>query len=139
MTSKTSHDWERAMLAACAGWLLPGLGHWVRGEPRRAALLALSLGLLWGGGLLIGGLSVIDHGSSREWFVRAGQLAIAPSLLADVLRVFVTQSEGIRLVESLGPAHEQGVLWTGVAGYLNVLVLLDLLLPRAQAREGEGA
>jgi hypothetical protein len=136
MTSKKgARDWDMALGAALAGWLVPGLGHWLRGEPRRAALLACALGTLWGGGLLIGGLSVIDHTSSQEWFVRMGQFAMAPSLGVDVLRAFAAERDALRLVESLGPARQQGVLWTGVAGYLNVLVLLDLLMPRA--REGE--
>ena len=55
---QTLDQWNPA--AAFFTWLLPGLGHWMLGHRRRAVILGGAILLLWLGGLLIGGIGVID-------------------------------------------------------------------------------
>lgn len=54
--------------AGVAGLLLPGLGHVVLGQPRRAAAIAAGILGLFLGGLLLGGLDTIDSREDRLWF-----------------------------------------------------------------------
>ena len=117
--------------AAVAAWLVPGLGHVVLGERERGAVIGVTIGLLWLLGLLIGGVCVIDRQAHPAWFV--GQAMTAPSLVSDY--VFRTRlkpgyrhpGDGPGSYEpSFGRPNEQGVLYTALAGLLNLLAVLDV-------------
>lgn len=54
-----------ALLAACA---FPGAGHFVRGEKSRAAAVCTGVMGLFLGGMLVGGIDVIDSKEDRPWF-----------------------------------------------------------------------
>ncbi|MEQ8317073.1 MAG: hypothetical protein RIE77_14465 [Phycisphaerales bacterium] len=55
-------------VAGVAGLLLPGLGHVVLRQPRRAVAVALGVLGLFFGGLLVGGIDTIDSREDRLWF-----------------------------------------------------------------------
>lgn len=135
--------------AAVAAWLLPGLGHLMSGEVKRGIILAVAIGSLWVGGLLIGGIGVVqskaDNGQVRPWFL--GQMLIAPSLVVeythDRYRALYGGSEPDpdpdkpTLYEpSYGRPHEIGTLYTALAGLLNLLAILDVAYraPRSTAK-----
>ncbi len=118
--------------AAVAAWLLPGLGHWLLGERRRAAVLAAAIGALWMLGLIIGGIGVFDARRNTWWFV--GQMLTAPSVVAEQVRErFIPErdtpedTQGISYVPPLGRTAEQGVLFTALAGLLNLLAMIDVM------------
>lgn len=56
--------------------LFPGLGHLVRGEPRRALFAAIGVLGMFFGGLLIGGVDVVDSKEDKWWFY--GQAFVGP-------------------------------------------------------------
>ncbi|HYF16183.1 MAG TPA: DUF6677 family protein [Phycisphaerales bacterium] len=66
-----------ALFAAC---VLPGLGHAARGE--RARGLAIGVGVLglFAGGVLIGGIDVVDRREDGVWFL--GQALVGPVAIA---------------------------------------------------------
>ena len=142
-------------LAAICAWLLPGSGHVVIGQARRGIILSVAILTLWAGGLLIGGVSCIEvrspEGQVRPWFL--GQMFIAPSLAvawyhqslragvapgnepgrADYPDDFAVASipmpdDRVPAYEpSFGRVAEQGVLYTALAGMLNLLAIIDVL------------
>ncbi|MEM9419696.1 MAG: DUF6677 family protein [Planctomycetota bacterium] len=128
---RQSPKWNFA--AAFLGWLLPGLGHFILGQPHRAVILGTTIGSLWLSGLLIGGISVIDRNDHPAWFL--GQMLIAPSFAANQYRVkLVREHDGTFDPEDNPPfepafarAHEQGTLFTSLAGLLNLLAIIDVL------------
>lgn len=63
-------------LAALAAIAFPGLGHFVLGEKRRAALIAAGVLGLFTSGALIGGIDAIDRKENPVWFV--GQALTGP-------------------------------------------------------------
>lgn len=63
-------------LAGVAAIVFPGAGHLVRREPRRAALIAIGILGLFFGGILVGGVDVIDSREDRVWFF--GQALVGP-------------------------------------------------------------
>jgi hypothetical protein len=118
--------------AVVAGWLLPGLGHLLLGLRLRGVILMVSITGLWLGGLLIGGVSVVDFQKHRFWFV--GQMLIAPSLGVEMAHRKLAAAgtphpdDPARLYEpSFGHTNEQGLLFTSLAGLLNLLAMFDVL------------
>jgi len=55
-------------VAGVAAWVLPGLGHVLLGQPRRAAAVAVGVLGLFFGGLLVGGIDTVDSREDRLWF-----------------------------------------------------------------------
>lgn len=133
-------------LAALAAWLLPGLGHVVIGERRRGYILMASIMALWLAGTLIGGISVFDRVEHKFWYL--GQMLVAPSVVMEIThnhllrpRPGVTPEPGDDPVyePSFGRVNEQGVLYTALAGLLNLLAIIDVAYrePARTARRGE--
>lgn len=123
------------LAAAALGWVLPGLGHILIGHVGRGVILAVTIGSLWMGGLLIGGITVIDRQHHPAWFI--GQMFLAPSLVVNRyhqhLRDRYHRDVGTRADVSpgyepaFGKPEEQGTLYTSLAGLLNLLVVIDVL------------
>ncbi len=129
------------LAAAAAGWLVPGLGHWFIGQRQRAVILAVTIGSLWVTGLVIGGLDVCDRQRNSAWFIL--QSLVAPSLAVDWYQSQLlpiksdedwSSTELVRsaMEPSFGHPNEQGILYTALAGLLNLLVILDVIY-----RDGE--
>jgi len=128
--------------AAVAAWLVPGLGHLLIGQRARGLVLGTTILSLWTAGLLIGGISVIEHrdqdGKWRFWFI--GQAMVAPSLPVDYVhtklrrehrrnhhgQVPMPHHDTTPYVPAYGRAHEQGTLYTALAGLLNLLAILHV-------------
>jgi len=119
--------------AAFAAWVLPGLGHAVLGEHRRGLILFGGIGLLWLSGLLIGGVSVCDRYRHSAWFL--GQVLVAPSLAVNHYQQYLKRQpdhppmpgEAHDYEPSYGHMSEQGVLFTALAGLLNLLAMIDVI------------
>ncbi len=133
MTRETSLPrWH--FIGAIAAWLLPGLGHLLLGQWRRGLILMVSIGLLWLSGFFIGGVSVLDRKGHPIWFM--GQMLLAPSVIVDVFHRSLQEPNSQpprpdnpagRYKPSYGHVHEQGVLYTSLAGMLNLLAVIDVL------------
>ena len=121
MSHPNSSRWHPA--AAVAAWLLPGLGHVLLGQNRRGGFIAVGVLGLWALGLLIGGLSVISRDAHPLWFL--GQMLLAPSLIAEAIGVYFQNAS--LLTESFGRPAEHGLLFTSLAGLLNLMATLDVL------------
>ncbi len=119
--------------AAIAGWVLPGMGHALIGERKRGMIIGITIGILWVAGLLVGGVSVIDRAENGAWFV--GQVLAGPSIVIDyVVQVHLKPrarvagaSDGPPYEPSFGHVKEQGILYTALAGLLNLLAILDVV------------
>ncbi len=167
--------------AAVASWIVPGLGHWILGLRRRGVVLCISILSLWLGGILIGGISVLDRadraeGPARDYAQRGngtsmwffGQALIAPSIVIQKVRanMFVDfanlkiqdRQRGLQndshdnvfleptsfrptppYEPSIGRVAEQGVLFTALAGLLNLLAMIDVLYCDPQYRRDRDA
>ena len=105
--------------AAITGWVVPGLGHMLLGQKGRGLIIAAGIGLMWVGGLLIGGVGVIDREQHPVWFF--GQLLVGPSIAVDFFRPYLDYQPALARV------HEQGMLYVAMAGLLNLLAMIDVL------------
>lgn len=125
------------LTAALAAWALPGLGHALLGDIRRGLIIGIAIAALWISGLAIGGVGSIHRERHPFWFL--GQALLAPSLAVQYARntflVEATAPEDLErdlpgrivYVPAYGHTSEQGVLYTALAGLLNLLAIIDVV------------
>lgn len=145
---------------AAATWLLPGAGHWLLGRRDKAVVLFLTVMGLWVIGLWIGGVSVIDRQQDAEgarsrvspWFLAQGMMGCSWGVdywHQGLKRVSVERFGGPPLPSdkpgavyepARGRSAELGTLYTAMAGMLNLLVMLEVVMVREETVErNEGA
>jgi hypothetical protein len=147
MASSTA---DRALRPAAAilAWVFPGLGHISLGERKRGGLIMFGVLFLFLGGLLIGGVDVVDRRRDHLWFYAqmfCGPLAFAADFANQTLVARPPESwrgdptwrqrYGARDPEVLGQLHgtslakvnEIGTLFVALAGLMNLVVMLDAL------------
>lgn len=126
-------------LLAC---LFPGLGYVYLGQLRRAAYVAIGVLGLYVGGLLVGGISVVDRVDDKWWFYL--QCGVGPATLVvdhlnqsqkHLTRDGPTVQTAYR--RSLGKVYEVGALSAGLAGMMNLIAIIDCLMhaPPVRARQ----
>jgi hypothetical protein len=153
-------------LVAIAGWVVPGAGYWLIGQRLRGLVVGVTILLLFVGGLLIGGMRVIDSPfieaaderaqrqqdealarkenanyappsvvvrllHQKPWFIPqivAGPIALAANYVAVNWGSHVDPGS-LREAQGVAPSHarvnEIGVLYTAVAGMLNLMAIID--------------
>lgn len=158
MPAHTEHD-ELGFdpVAGVLALLMPGLGHFARGERFRGVMIAVGVLGLFFGGMLVGGMSVVDRASKRPEtrisFI--GQAFVGPIALGvnaihqSTFKVMVQDtdrrsgrpiqrqagpSEHPKYRVSVGKMHELGVLAALLAGMLNFIAFLDALMPNLRRR-----
>lgn len=139
-----SNDQQPADLhigAAVLAWLWPGLGHFSLGRPKRGGLIMFGVLFLVITGLLVGGVDCVDRKEDRLWFLAqalCGPVAFGVDFVNQ--SIVKTQPEDKRLfTTSLGHVNEMGTLFIALAGLMNLVVILDVLVDCPHARAGEEA
>jgi len=127
----------RAPIAAILAWLIPGLGHIFLGHKVRGVIFLVVITLTFWTGVAVGGVKCVDphkplqqqsstphhRGRARSWWFFAqimnGGYAVA------------THAVGVRSqrVSYLSwPSGDIASVYTGVAGLLNLLIIIDALV-----------
>jgi hypothetical protein len=107
--------------AMVLNWLVPGAGHWMLGERVRGMIFFIAVTLTYWVGILIGGaFSTVNVKTNTAWFfaeVFAGGYTILALLLGRLPGAMPSYSKTLDLA----------TIYTGVAGLLNIFVILDIL------------
>jgi TM2 domain-containing membrane protein YozV len=120
---------NRLLLAPLLGWIVPGLGHAYLGRRGKGLFFGILILALFAGGVLLSGGHSVSWARERLWFLgEAG--ALAPTLLAAWISGLVPQVH-------VSPHHQVGLLYTTVAGLLNVVVAMDAFGIALAASRGE--
>lgn len=125
-TSNPQNEETFQPLAGLMAIVFPGLGHGVLGDWKRAGLICLGVMGLFLGGMLIGGIDVVDRRDDKWWFVL--QAGVGPtafltnSIHQNRVRV---NGESDPSNQSLGRVNEVGSLYAGMAGLLNLIAIID--------------
>ncbi|MEI7658223.1 MAG: DUF6677 family protein [Phycisphaerae bacterium] len=133
-----------------AAIVLPGLGHFIGGERLRGLLIAVGVLGLFFGGMLIGGIDVIDSREDRVWFF--GQALVGPTAFAvdwahqTQFKVIDPNTKQLRTafpgegrdasgmavpggtppnIKSINKVNDIGTLYATIAGMLNLICILD--------------
>jgi hypothetical protein len=103
-------------LVGVAGWWIPGAGHWIIGQPKRAAIIFFSIAFLFVLGIWLGSIAVIDARTPWYWAQMLNSPAVA--YLAHL-------SGSVYHLDSYGKPREIGEIYTGMAGMLNLLCVIN--------------
>lgn len=127
MTISTKSSSTFTPIAAILAWLWPGLGHISLGYRKRGILVMAGVLFLFLGGILIGGVDVVDRRNDKLWFFAqavCGPIAFATDLLN---QRFLSSEEDVIERKSVSHVNEIGTLFTALAGLMNLVVILDVL------------
>ncbi len=120
-------------LAAILAWLVPGAGHFYLGLRKRAVLLFIAIELTFFIGLYIGTLRIVNPAQSMFWFlaqILTGLNTIIAYLLSTTLPDLYPESTVTVIYDW---SYYMAVLYTGVAGLLNLLAVFDTIIRAGQA------
>lgn len=126
---RTIKSASSAPMAALFAWLLPGLGHWWIGDRKRGIIFFVVTSVTFWGGVAVGGVrSSVTIRDNGPWI--AAQLCMGPQAM--VALQWSRHLESIERDKGLNfkapwPASDIGVVYAGVAGLLNLLIILDVL------------
>jgi hypothetical protein len=133
MKAKTEPNADRGTSAAAAAvfaWLLPGLGHWWIGERARGVIFFVVIGVTFWGGIAVGGVrSTVAPTGNGAWI--AAQLCMGPQTFMALYFNHRLESRTTNAAKDLyqapWPASSTAVVYSGVAGLLNLLVIIDVM------------
>lgn len=111
-----------------AGWIIPGGGHFLIKQPRRAIIVFVTIVLTFATGLYIGSIGVIDSVGGWAWYI--AQMMVTPMVW--ILDYLVRSGS----YHSYGRPCDLGQIYTAVAGLLNLLCVLSAMY-MAYAGRGE--
>jgi len=103
-------------LVGVLGWWIPGAGHWIIGERKRAAIIFISLMFAFVLGIYIGSIAVIDAGTPWYW---------AQFLASPGVAYLAHLSGSVYHLDSFGKPREIGEIYTGITGMLNLLCVVN--------------
>jgi hypothetical protein len=142
-----SQSWKQnhavyLIVVGLAAWLVPGGGHFLLNERRRAAVIFVAVVLTFLIGLYVGSVGVIDPVGAKPWY--AAQIMNTPAVA--FLGTQVAQAQDRARQESdpdlaypvYGRAAEVGQIYTSIAGLLNLLCIVNAIYV-AHQRSEEGA
>ncbi len=103
-------------LVGIVGWWIPGGGHLIIGESKRAAIIFVSIAFAFVFGIWLGSIACIDASTPWYWAQMLNSPAVA--YLAHL-------SGGVYHLESYGKPREMGEIYTAIAGMLNLLCVVN--------------
>ena len=107
-----------------AGWLIPGAGHFLLKKRGRAALLLVSITLMFFCGLLMrGAMFQLEKGDLLTTVINYG--GFVANLAAGALYLLTTML-GYTQLDVAGHVHDYGTKFLVTAGLLNILAMVDV-------------
>ena len=109
------------LVAGLLAWLVPGAGHFVLKERKRAIIIFATIVLTFCTGLYIGSIGVIDPAGATPWYVYAAQIMGSPMV---AVLGHLTAGGGFPVY---GWPNEIGQIYTTTAGLLNLLCIVNAI------------
>jgi hypothetical protein len=100
-------------------WLVPGAGHYLLHEHRRAVVICVAIVLTFLTGLYVGSVGVIDPVGAKPWYV--AQIMNSPVVFL-LGRISATTDFPV-----YGRPNEIGQIYTSIAGLLNLLCIVNAI------------
>ena len=104
-----------------AAWLIPGAGHWMLGKKDRAIVIFVSVLFLFFTGIYIGGSALINTAHAKLWYIA--------QIFNGIPCLIMTSKEQM----GFGKGIDLGQLYTSCAGLLNLMCVIDAVIPPESA------
>ena len=119
------------LTAGLLAWLVPGAGHLLVKEGKRALIIFVTIVFTFCVGLYIGSIGVINPVGAKPWYV--AQIMNSP--MVAVLGHLATAAD----YSVFGRPNEIGQIYTSIAGLLNLLCIVNAVyLAHLQKTETAG-
>lgn len=105
------------LIVGLLGWLVPGAGHFLLKEKKRAIIIFATITLTFCAGLYVGSIGVIDPVAAKPWYL--AQIMNSPMV---AVLGHLTAGGGFPVY---GKPNEIGQIYTSVAGLLNLLCIVN--------------
>lgn len=105
------------LVVGLAAWIVPGAGHFLIREKKRAGIIFLVIVVLFTTGLYAGSIGVVNQVTGRIWFLAQILTSPAVGLLAQL-----TQNGQY---PSYGRPCDIGQIYTCISGLLNLLCIIS--------------
>lgn len=125
--SKIDHSLFLVIVAVLA-WAVPGAGHFVIKERKRAVIIFFTITLTFLTGLYVGSVGVIDPVGAWPWYVAQMMTSPAVGMLGQITKT--------GQYSSYGKPADIGQIYTSIAGMLNLLCVISAVY-MAYAGRGE--
>ena len=116
----------RLIIIGLAAWIIPGAGHFLLRERKRAIIIFVTITALFVSGLYIGSIGVVNHVTSKIWFM--GQVLYSPAagIISQKVQGGYLDSNGKQhKYDSFGRPADVGQIYTAIAGLLNLLCVFS--------------
>ncbi|HUT31560.1 MAG TPA: DUF6677 family protein [Sedimentisphaerales bacterium] len=105
------------IIVGLLGWLIPGAGHVLIGEKKRAIIIFVTILLTFCIGVFVGSIGVINPVGAKPWYV--AQIMNSP--IVAVLGYLTATRDYL----VFGWSNEIGQIYTSTAGLLNLLCIVN--------------
>ena len=127
MSERSSADQGlRLIIIGLAAWVIPGAGHFLLREHKRAIIIFVTITALFLTGLYIGSIGIVNHETFKPWFL--AQILYSPTvgiLSQHVTGGYLDANGQQQEYTSFGRPCDIGQLYTAVAGLLNLLCIFS--------------
>ncbi|MBL7215981.1 MAG: hypothetical protein ISS71_09915 [Phycisphaerae bacterium] len=114
------------IIVGLAAWVIPGAGHFLLRERKRAIIIFITITALFLTGLYVGSIGIVNHETSKPWFMAQVLYSPAVGILSQKVTVGYLDADGNQQeYTSFGHPCDIGQLYTGVAGLLNLLCIFS--------------
>jgi len=107
------------LMVGLLAWLVPGAGHFIIKEKKRAVIIFITIVLTFATGLYIGSIGIIDLSATTALYVKAAQIMNPP--IALVLGYYTYHNA----YPVYGWPNEIGQVYTMTSGLLNLLCIVN--------------
>ncbi len=105
------------LIVALSGWLVPGAGHFILEEKKRAIIIFVTIVITFLTGLYVGSIGVIDPVGAWPWYL--AQIMNSPAV------VVIGHLTTAGTYPVYGRPNEIGQIYTSIAGLLNLLCIIN--------------
>jgi len=126
-------------IAGVLAWVLPGAGHFFIGQRGRGLIFMITIALTFWGGIAIGGVKNTVNPQDRTlWFLAQVCTGVHPFVaIAWSRQVEIPSGADSSHWIAYGQMEDVSIVYTAIAGMLNVLVILDVMIRTERREEGQ--